>query len=118
MATLETAYYCSIPFRYAVGRWYNISPATLLAYNAADLGLSVLEYRIMSYFDRREREIIPQSLIAPFLLTSKIVYCLAAVYVTSKLTDPMPLEAAELTTVASFVSTIAAAILLTWSKKK
>src|SRR5579863_10353932 len=101
MSTLETAYYFSIPVRYGVGRWYNISPTTLFVYNTADLGLYILEYRITSYFAERERDIIPQNLILPVFLASKIVFYLTAVYVTSKLTEPMPLEVAELTTVAS-----------------
>jgi len=51
MSTLAitAAHFIAIPVRYAVGRWYNIPTNTLLAFNAAELGLSLLALKIGDY---------------------------------------------------------------------
>jgi hypothetical protein len=102
--TIAAAHFMAIPVRYAVGRWSNLSTSTLLAFNAADLGLNILFLRIVEYAKKQHDWKIPKRLELPVYLAARVVFFLSAVYVTSRLTKPMPIEAAALTNLASLVS--------------
>lgn len=115
MSTLAitAAHLIAIPARYAVGRWYNIPTNTLLIFNAADLGLYIL-VRGMNYVAREHDWGIANRQAA--VLVSRAVSCLAAVYVTSKLTEPMPLKAAAFTELA--VTITIAITIATWGEEE
>ncbi len=106
MSTLAitAAHFVAIPVRYAVGRWSTLSTSTLLAFNATDLGLNILFMSIVKYTEKKHDWKIPMSLAVPFCFAARAVFCLTAVYVTSRLTKPMSLESAVLTNLASLVS--------------
>jgi hypothetical protein len=115
MSTLAitAAHFVAIPVRYAVGRWYNIPTNTLLAFNAAEIGLTILAKSIGRYYEAHEWDLTFYQTV-----TGTIVYrtcaTLSALYLTSKLTDPMPLECAMMTTLASVTSLCALVALAQW----
>jgi hypothetical protein len=102
MSTLAitAAYFVTIPVRYAVGRWCNIPTNTLFAFNAADLGLTILARSIWRYYKANEWK-LTFSQNNTMLIVGRTCIALSALYLTSKLTDPMPIECAVMTTLAS-----------------
>src|ERR1700733_8569376 len=111
MSTLAitAAHFAGLPARYAVGRWSNIPTNTLLVFNAADLGLYILVRRIWISALEKYGLDIPAILDHATALAIRVVCCLGALYVTSRLTEPMPLKAAALTNLAA-VASIAAGL--------
>jgi hypothetical protein len=118
MSTLAitAAHFVGLPVRYVVGRWSNLSTSTLLVFNATDLGLHILVRSILGYAVQKHHWKISNHLATSIALSTRVVYCLAAVYVTSKLTKPMPLEIAVLTNLAAFVAIYAAYFIAKWIK--
>ena len=110
MSTLAitAAHFVVTPVRYAVGRWYTIPANTLLAYNAADLGLNILAKSIAIYYNQTATEII----------VNRTCATLSALYLTSKLTDPMPLECAMMTILSTITSIFALVALAEWIQGK
>jgi hypothetical protein len=119
MSTLAitAAHFFAIPVRYAVGKWYNIPTNTLLAYNATDLGLNLLALKIGDYLKIDEWEITVYQEIT-IGIVSRTCIALSALYITSKLTDPMPIECAVMTNLASTISMLALVALAEWSQRK
>jgi len=115
MSTLAitAAHFVAIPVRYAVGRWFNIPTNTLLVYNGAELGLNILALKIGDYFnvDKWEMTIYQAITIG---IVSRICCSLPALYVTSKLTNSMPIECVMMTTLASTIFVIALVTLAEW----
>jgi hypothetical protein len=118
MSTLAitAAHFVVIPVRYAVGRWHNIPTNTLLAYNAADLGLNILARAIGTYYKVNEWKLTFYQEIT-IGIVSRACIVLSALYLTSKLTDPMPVECAVMTNLAAFTSLCALASLAQWSQE-
>lgn len=105
MSTLAitAAHFVAFPVRYAVGRWCNIPTDTLLAYNAADLGLNILFISVVQYVATHHWK-MSKRLATSVFFTVRTVFFLTAVYATSKLTNPISIESAALTNLASLVS--------------
>ena len=113
--TIAAVYFVAIPARYAVGRWSNISTNTMLVFNATDFGLEILIGSILRYAANNHRKTIPKNLTFPAALVLRTLTCLTAVYVTSRFTEPMPLNTAALTSLASFVSSKVAIEIAKWA---
>jgi hypothetical protein len=114
---IGAAHFAGLPARYFVGRWSNIPTNTLLVFNATDLGLNILVRSIIHYvaykYDWENNEHQQHNRLLDFagvgaLLVGRTLICLTAVYVTSKLTEPMPLKQAALTNLASFAAVVVA----------
>jgi hypothetical protein len=96
---ITAAHFVAIPVCYTVGRWYNIPTNTLLAYNATDLGLNILGRFIGIYYKVGEWETSFYQEVA-MIIVSQTSIILSALYVTSKLTNPMPIQCAIMTDLA------------------
>jgi hypothetical protein len=121
MSTLAitAAHFVAIPVRYAVGRWYNIPTNTLLAFNAADVGLHILIRQIEEYAAAQETwKKSPIPLRAAYILTRRVIICLAGVYAASRLAEPIPLQAAALTNLAAGLAVAVAIVSVWWAKEK
>ncbi len=105
---IAAAHLVAIPARYAVGRWYNLPTATLLAFNAADVGLNILARGIFQKSKWKFSEAQKWSLI----FVGRALICLTAIYVTSKIAQPIPADGAALTDIAAIVSVFAAVALV------
>jgi hypothetical protein len=104
---IAAAHLVAIPARYAVGRWYNIPIATLLVFNATDLGLNIL---IRGIFENRKWKVSEtQKWSVNFV--SRALLCLTAMYVTSKIAQPIPADGAALTEIAGMVSVTVAVVI-------
>ncbi len=115
---ITAAHLVAIPVRYAVGRWYNIPTNTLLAFNAADLGLHILIREIEKYAAAKKPWNPPISLQVAYIFTRRVVFCLAGVYVASILAEPIPLQAAALTNLAAGLAVAVAMVSVGWAKGK
>jgi hypothetical protein len=116
MSTLEiiAGHFATIPVRYAIGRWYNIPTNTLLAFNAADLGLGILSRTIVAYSNVREKLTFKQEVTLSIVFRSCVA--LSALYITAKLTNRMPTECAMVTVLTSVISLNVLAVLAKWVK--
>ena len=115
---ITAAHFVAIPIRYAVGRWYNIPTNTLIAFNAADIGLRILIRQIEYYtIAKKQWGKISIPMQVAYSLIHRVVTCLAGVYVASILTAPMPLEAAALTNLAACAAVVGALYLVEKPKK-
>ena len=116
MSTLAitAAHFVTIPARYAVGRWYNIPTNTLLAFNAVNFGFNILAgYIVKKITDEWKLTSHQERTIAIVSLTCAM---LSALYLTSILTNSMPIECAAMTTLAAFTSIYALVALVKWSQ--
>jgi hypothetical protein len=125
---IAAAHFAGPPARYVVGRWSSIPTNTLLVFNATDLGLNILARSIINYVaskcDGREdehqqdnRHLLQLAAVGSVIVIRTLI-CLIAVYVTSKLTEPMPLKQAALTNLAAFASVVVATALAKWGKEE
>jgi len=105
-----------ISLRHAVGRWYNIPTNTILAYNTANIGLSFLGGKILASTSGERKLTFNQNI--TLIIVSRICVVLSALYLTSKLTIPMPTECAMLTTLASATALFAIKALEDWRQGK
>ena len=104
LAITAAAHLVGIPARYAVGRWSNVPLRTILAFNAADTGLNILIRSVMHYvINSRKLELSFYQGIGVCIFC-RLVTCLTALYITYKLTDPMPVGYAAMTSLAAFMS--------------
>ena len=119
MSTLANtaAHFVAIPVRYAVGRWYNIPTNTILAFNAAYIGLHTLDITIAAYCKVDKWKLTHHQKVT-LAFVNRTCLMLAAVYITSKLTDSMPLECAVITNLAAITSGFALVTLAKWGKGK
>lgn len=119
MSTLAitAAHFVAISVRYAVGRWYNIPTNTLLAYNAADLGLNMLG-KVIGAYDKVDEWKLSLYQAATFVTIYRTCTMFSAFYITSKLADPMPGQCAVMSNVAAFISIYALVALANWRKGK
>lgn len=116
---ITAAHLVAFPVRYAVGRWYNIPTNTLLAFNAADIGLSFLVKSIIGgYCEVRKLNLTLNQEATLGIVCRTCVIIPSALYVTSKLTDPMPILCAVMTNLASFITIYALVTLAEWSQRK
>lgn len=113
---ITTAHLATMPVRYAVGRWYNIPTTTLLAYNAANIGISILASKIGAYAIPEWHFTYYQTITIGIVCRS--CFALFALYLTSKLTDPMPTECAMMTSLASITFVFAMKSLEEWRQQK
>ncbi len=107
MSTLAitAAHFVAFPVRYAVGRWYNIPTNTMIAFNATDIGLSILAFKIIEYIDKKQWMKPMHLFIAGFSM--RVVISFIGVYMASILTEPMPSKAAFITCLAGIFLTLA-----------
>lgn len=85
--------------RYAVGKWYNVPTNIILTYNAANICVSLLVSKIVASIPCERKLTFYQEISIIIILHTCVV--LSALYLTSKLTNPMPTECAMVTTLAS-----------------
>ncbi len=125
---IAAAHFAGPPARYAMGRWTNIPTNTLLVFNATDLGLNILVRSIIHYVaskydweddeDQQNNSTLPQLAALGAVIVIRTLTCLTAVYVTSKLTEPMPLKQAALTNLAALAAITVATVLAERGKEK
>ncbi len=119
MSTLAitAAHFVAIPVRYVVGRWYNIPTNTLIAFNAADLGLNILVRTIGEYYKVNKWNLTFYQKITIGIVGRSCII-LSALYVTSRLTNRTPIECAVMTNLATITSISALVALAEWAKGK
>jgi hypothetical protein len=115
---IAAAHLITIPTRYAVGRWNDIPINTLLVFNATDLGLNIVIKGIYDKIIERWEMNVPAHLEKVILYVSRVVVCLIAIYVTSRLTEPIPLKAAALINLACLVSVFIACSIASRGKQE
>jgi hypothetical protein len=103
---IAAAHLVAIPARYAVGRWHHIPIATLLVFNATDLGLNILARSIAWKLSDTPKW--------RSLFFSRAVFCLTAMYAASNFAQPIPVGSAALTHIASLISVTVAVGLADW----
>jgi hypothetical protein len=115
MSTLAitAARFVAISARYAAGRWSNIPTNTLLVFNATDFGLNILINNVLQ--KKTLLKTIPKNLAIPATLVIRTLTCLTAVYVTSRFTEPMPLNTAAFTNLASLAASVSVYIIAKWA---
>ncbi|HEX2579410.1 MAG TPA: hypothetical protein VHK67_03305 [Rhabdochlamydiaceae bacterium] len=115
---IGAAHLVAIPVRYIVGKWSNISPSTILMFNAADLGFHALLVTIARFVNQKTSWKIPDEY--QFFLSTgiRIASCWAAIYATSRLTEQLPREIAVLSNFAGGISVTVAMLIATWREKE
>jgi hypothetical protein len=91
----------AIAAAHLVGLPARIPTNTLFIFNAADLGLHILVRSTLNCVARKHDWSRGHQAAAN--LAARVVVCFAAVYVTSKLTEPMPLKTAALINFSAFI---------------
>ena len=106
----------TLPVRYAVGAWYNVPTSTLLTFSATYLGIHTLIHWLIRYPIPKWNFTHNQNITIG--LVSRSCFVLTALYITSKLTDPMPFECATVTTLASLTTSYALTAIDEWRHPK
>jgi hypothetical protein len=115
---ITAAHFASLPARFLVGRWSNIPTSTLLAFNALDIGLNTLIRGISTYVIKSRNLNFSKSQMGAFNLSVRLLTFLTAMYVTSRLTHPMPVGYAALTNLVAIFSIHASLSIGGWISPK
>ena len=100
------AHLIALPVRYTVGSWNDISTSTLIAFNTANISLNILTRSIESYVINSWRLDLSDHQYLGLIISTRILTCLTAVYITNRITNPIPKRCAAMTSLAASLSII------------